>query len=161
MSTTASPRPAIAPAAMEGPASGRPVRYETIIGDVFQTLAAVHPVINGHGLEVGLRHLVHLRASQINECAFCIRMHVREAREHGESNERLERLVVWRHVEDFSASEKAALAWTEALTVLDQRTDYAVLRTSLRQHFSEGQIGALTAEVAMINLWNRIQVSNH
>ena len=65
------------------------------------------------------------------------------------------------HVEDFSVSEKAALAWTEALTVLDQRTDYAVLRASLRDHFSEEQIGALTAEVAMINLWNRIQVSNH
>lgn len=160
MSTTPTLRPA-SDAAVAGRAPDRPVRYEAVIADVLQTLAGVHPVINGHGLEAGLRHLVHLRASQINGCAFCIRMHVREAREHGESNERLERLIVWRHVEDFSASEQAALAWTEALTVLDQRTDYGALRASLRQHFSDEQIGALTAEVAMINLWNRIQVSKH
>jgi AhpD family alkylhydroperoxidase len=139
----------------------RPVRYETVIGDVFQALAGVHPVINGHGLDAGLRHLVHLRASQINACAFCIRMHLREAREHGESQDRLDRLSVWRHANEFSASEKAALAWTEALTVLDERNDLGAMRANLRQHFSEEQIGALTAEVAMINMWNRIQVSNH
>ncbi|MBF6025278.1 carboxymuconolactone decarboxylase family protein [Lysobacter niastensis] len=143
------------------PAASRPVRYETVIGDVFQSLAGVHPVINGHGLDEGLRHLVHLRASQINACAFCIRMHLREAREHGETQERLDRLSVWRHTGDFSAGEQAALAWTEALTVLDERNDLGALRAGLRQHFSEEQIGALTAEVAMINLWNRIQVSSH
>jgi alkylhydroperoxidase family enzyme len=69
--------------------------------------------------------------------------------------------VVWEHVDDFDAREKAALAWTEALTVLDKKTDYEALRVRLREHFSEDQIGTLTAIVAMINLWNRFKVSQH
>jgi AhpD family alkylhydroperoxidase len=94
----------------------------------------------------GRCHVVHLRASQINACAHCIDMHVREARADGETNERLDRLIAWRHVEHFSPAGRAALAWTEALTTLSPNTDYARLRSQLRDHFSEQQIGALTAE---------------
>lgn len=124
-------------------------------------MGEVHAPLDALGLERSLHHLAQLRASQLNQCAFCVRMHTREAREDGESNERLDRLVVWDHCNDFTPREKAALAWTEALTRLDRRTDYAALRTSLREHFSEVEIGALTATVAMINLWNRIQISRH
>lgn len=88
-------------------------------------------------------------------------MHLREAREDGETQDRLDRLVVWTHVSDFSEAEKAALAWTEALTTLDHKTDYASLRGRLRQSFTDKEIGALTATIAMINLWNRVQVSAH
>lgn len=88
-------------------------------------------------------------------------MHTKEARDDGETNERLDRLVVWDHVSDFSAKERAALAWTEALTQIERKTDYGALRAELRAHFSDAEISALTTTVAMINLWNRIQVSAH
>lgn len=137
------------------------IKYEQEIPEVLQALAGVNAVIEEQGLDRTLHHLVQLRASQINRCAFCIKMHTREAREDGETNERLDRVIVWEHVNDFSEREKAALAWTEALTVLDARTDFAALRARLRAQFSDSEIGALTAAVAMINLWNRIQVSRH
>lgn len=137
------------------------INYQTAVPDVLQALGQVHSAIDGHGLDRTVHHLVQLRASQINGCAFCIKMHVREAREDGETSERLDRVIVWDHVNDFTPAEKAALAWTEALTAIERRTDYTALRTRLREHFSDRQIGALTATVAMINLWNRIQVSAH
>jgi len=135
--------------------------YHRIIPDVYAVLEQVHGKIDALELPRALHHLVQLRASQINACGYCVKMHTREARQDGETNERLDRLVAWEHVEDFTPAERAALAWTEALTVLDHRTDYAALRAQLREHFSDSQIGALTAEVAMINLWNRINISNH
>ncbi|CAD5109598.1 carboxymuconolactone decarboxylase family protein [Zestomonas carbonaria] len=137
------------------------VNYQQVIPDVLQAMGQVHVHLDAHGLDRPLHHLVQLRASQLNQCAYCVKMHTREAREDGETSQRLDRLVVWAHCDDFSPREKAALAWTEALTRLDAATDYATLRTTLREHFSEVEIGALTATVAMINLWNRIQVSRH
>lgn len=137
------------------------VRYEKEIPSVMEALGAIHPVIDANGLDRMVHHLVQLRASQINGCAFCIKMHTREARDDGETSERLDRVIVWRQVSDFSAKEKAALGWTEALTVIDHTADLGVLRAELRRHYSEAEIGALTATVAMINLWNRIQVSRH
>lgn len=138
-----------------------PVRFDLAVPDVLAALLKVNEAVGGHRLDKKLRHLVHLRASQINGCAFCVKMHTREAREDGETHDRLDRLIVWAHVSDFSEAEKAAFAWTEALTVLDPKTDYASLRGRLRASFSDGEIGALTATIAMINLWNRIQVSAH
>jgi AhpD family alkylhydroperoxidase len=137
----------------------RAVAYEREIPDVLEAIAGVHPAMDAHGFDRRLRHLVRLRASQINLCAHCVKLHTKEARQDGETDERLDRLVVWPRVADFSEREKAALAWTEALTVLDARTDLAALRARLRSHFSDGEVAVLTAEAAMINLWNRIQVS--
>ena len=77
------------------------------------------------------------------------------------ARERLDRLVVWDQVGDFSAAEQAALAWTESLTTLDPKADLGPLRARLRAHFSDPEIGLLTATVAMINLWNRINISRH
>lgn len=139
----------------------RAVAYENHIGDVFKAMQGVHQVVGTHAFEAKIRHLVHLRASQINGCAFCVKMHLKEAREDGESDDRLDRVVVWRHVHDFSPRERAALAWTEALTSLDPRADLGALRAELRRHFSEDQIGVLTADVGLINFWNRMQVSRH
>ena len=137
------------------------VKYEQEIPDVLQAMGDIHGVMDRHGLDRTIHHLVQLRASQINACAFCIKMHIREARQDGERNERLDRIIVWSHVDDFSDREKAALAWTEALTRLDGNADLAALRARLREHFTDKEIGVLTATVAMINLWNRIQVSRH
>ncbi len=137
------------------------VKYEQEIPDVIQAMAAVEAAIKTQGFDPAIQHLVKLRASQINGCAFCVKMHTREARQNGETNERLDRLVVWRHVNDFNDREKAALAWTEALTLLDDKADLALLRVRLREHFTEKEISVLTSILAMINLWNRLGVSRH
>ena len=139
----------------------RTVRYEQEIPQVLKSMAAVHGTMDAYGLDRTIHHLVQLRASQINSCGFCVKMHTKEARQDGESNERLDRVIVWDQVSDFSEKEQAALAWTEALTVLDQKIDLGALRARLREHFSEKEIGVLTSTIAMINLWNRINISRH
>ncbi len=142
-------------------ANTAPVRIDLAIPDVYPTLLKASQTIAAQGLDKKLHHLIDLRASQINGCAFCVKMHLREAREDGETQDRLDRVVVWAHVNDFTEAEKAALAWTEALTTLNHKTDYASLRGRLRASFTDKEIGALTATIGMINLWNRIQVSAH
>lgn len=141
--------------------TNRPFDYQQSIPDLFDTLFQAQTAVDQGGLDNAVHHLVVLRASQINQCGFCVKMHTKEARDDGETNERLDRLVVWEHVRDFSDKERAALAWTEALTTLHPKTDYAALRSSLREHFSEREVGVLTSTIGMINLWNRIQVSAH
>lgn len=135
--------------------------YIRTIPSVFKALEEVHRVMDRTGFNRTIRHLVLLRASQINGCAYCVTMHTREAREDGETSDRLDRLVVWKHASVFLPDERAALAWTEALTSLGHETDYGALRAELQQHFSNEEIGVLTVTAAMINLWNRIQVSGH
>ena len=137
------------------------VKYEQEIPDILQAMGGVHTATDAYGFDRRIRHLVLLRASQINRCAHCIKMHTKEARQDGETNERLDRVIVWEHVGDFDERERTALAWTEALTVLDAKTDLGALRARLRAHFTDKEIGALTANVALINFWNRIQVSRH
>jgi AhpD family alkylhydroperoxidase len=136
-------------------------RHDLNVPAVYQAFIAAEAAIGEAGLDKHLKHLVKLRASQINGCAFCVKMHVKEARADGETQDRLDRLVVWRHAADFTAAEKAALAWTEALTQLDSQADLAPLRGQLREHFSDAEASALTSAIAMINLWNRLQVSGH
>ncbi|MFC3716364.1 carboxymuconolactone decarboxylase family protein [Luteimonas soli] len=136
------------------------IRYPQQAPAVMQALAQVNPAINALGLEPGLHHLVVLRASQINGCAHCVKMHTHDARKDGETSERLDRLVVWRHVDDYTPREKAALAFTEAMTRLDDQSALPGLRAALREHFSEQEVAALGADIAMINLWNRISISN-
>jgi AhpD family alkylhydroperoxidase len=135
--------------------------YQHQIPDVIAPLVAAEKAIAGSGLDARLRHLVKLRASQINGCAFCVKMHLAEARQDGETQERLDRLVVWPHVGDFSEREKAALAWTEAFTYLDRGADHGAVKQRLAEHFSDAEIAALTAAIAMINLWNRLMVATH
>ena len=139
----------------------RAINIPAEIPAVVTTLAAAQSAVNEQGLDPTIRHLVTLRASQMNSCAFCVKMHVREALEDGDSHDRLHRVIVWRHVSDFTPAEKAALAWTEALTALDPSADLGPLRAALREHFTDREIAALTATVAMINLWNRVQVAAH
>ena len=139
----------------------KPIRYEQEIPEVLTALARVHEIMDKHGFDRTIHHLVLLRASQINRCGFCVEMHTREAREDGETSARLDRVIVWDQVSDFSEKEKAALAWTEALTVLDPHADRAALRARLRTHFSDEEIAVLTATIGMISLWNRMAISKH
>lgn len=139
----------------------KPVAYEQTILDLLRYLGNATPLIEAHGLDETIKNLVLLRASQINGCAWCLDMHLKEARAAGETDDRLDRIVVWEHSGRFDDREKAALAWTDALTELEPKTNYGILRTRLREHFSEEQIGALTVAVGVINMWNRINVSKH
>ncbi len=138
-----------------------PVRFDIHTPELLQHLGNIHPIINETGIDTKFQHLIWLRASQINGCGYCAKMHTREARQEGETNERLDHLAVWHSVEDFTDKEKAALAWTEALTTLSPSTDRQSLLTTLRQHYTDKEISALSITIAMINLWNRIQITNH
>ncbi len=113
------------------------------------------------GFDEKLHHLILLRASQINGCGFCVKMHSRDARKAGETNHRLDHLIIWRHTDDFSEKEKLAFEWTEALTKLDKEEDLPRLRKELRAHYSDQEISTMTAMIGMINLWNRVAISNH
>jgi AhpD family alkylhydroperoxidase len=110
-------------------------------------------------LEPALVHLVFLRASQMNGCAFCIAMHVQEAREDGERDERLHGLVAWREAGWYSERERAALAWTEAVTDLAHGHVGDEVYDAARAVFSERELVDLTLAVATINSWNRFSIA--
>jgi len=137
------------------------VRYEQVVPGVMQAMAAVHTAMDAHELDAKIHHLVQLRASQMNRCGFCVKMHIREALEDGETHDRLDRVVVWDQTDDFTRQERVALEWTEALTDLDAGRDLGDIRARLRSHFTDQEIGVLTSSIAMINLWNRMNISRH
>jgi AhpD family alkylhydroperoxidase len=110
------------------------------------------------GLEPALLELVKLRASQINGCAFCLDMHAREARAMGETEARLHVLAAWREAPAFSERERAALAWTEALTLVADSHVPDALYEEVRRSFSERELAYLTAAVVAINGWNRVAI---
>lgn len=112
----------------------------------------------GVGLEPTLKHLVKIRASQINGCARCIHMHVAEARKDGDTHERLHLLDAWREAGVFSAREQAALEWTEALTRLAETRAPDAAFDGLTPYFSPEEIVQLTMLINVINSWNRIAV---
>ncbi|MGP5069717.1 MULTISPECIES: carboxymuconolactone decarboxylase family protein [Psychrobacter] len=138
-----------------------PVTHEKNDPQLISHLGNVHPMMAERGLEPAISALIELRVSQINQCAYCVNMHLNDARKAKMSQEKLDKLIVWRHVDIFTPAERTVLAWTEALTVLDQKTDYGTLRADLRKHFSDKEITVITTDISMINLWNRIQISKH
>ena len=114
-----------------------------------------------HELEHSLIHLVKLRASQINGCAFCQHMHANEARKDGEQQHRLDVLPAWEEVDIFSARERAALAWTEVMTLVANEGISDEIYAATAQHFTEKELINLTAAIVTINAWNRIAVGFH
>jgi AhpD family alkylhydroperoxidase len=110
-------------------------------------------------LEPSLLHLVDIRASQMNGCAFCLAMHVLEARADGDRDERIHALVAWRESSLFTARERAALAWTEAVTDLADGHVPDDVYALARESFSERELVDLTLAVATINAWNRMNVA--
>jgi AhpD family alkylhydroperoxidase len=111
------------------------------------------------GIETSLRDLVTTRASQINGCAFCVDMHVKEATIHGERPLRLHHLAIWRESQLFTPRERAGLAWAEVLTRLPEGGVPDALYAEVREHFDEPEIVALTYVVMTINAWNRLNVA--
>ncbi len=113
---------------------------------------------SGH-IEPRLAHLVDIRASQMNGCAFCLDMHVKEARLHGERELRLHHVAIWRESPLFSPQERAALALTEALTRIAPTGVSDELYAELREQFSDKELSTLTFRVMGINAWNRANIA--
>ena len=132
-------------------------------------IKAVSPALYAHmigfrklqeesGLDAGLRELIKIRASQINGCAFCLDMHVRDARKIGLSDDRLHMVGVWREAPGFSEAERAALELTEAVTRISEGGVPDALYEKVRRHYSAEQYVDLLTTIGVINLWNRFMV---
>lgn len=134
------------------------IDFYTASPEVMKAMIALEGAVNKLGLEPSLLELVKLRASQLNGCAFCIDMHTADARKAGETERRLYAVTAWREAPFFSDRERAALAWTEALTLIAQThapdADYALLRAQ----FNDAEMVNLTLAINTINSWNRLAV---
>ena len=126
--------------------------------DAIKALIALEAAVIKLGLEAPLLELVKLRASQINGCAFCVDLHTSDARKKGETERRLYAVSVWRETPFFSARERAALAWTEAITNIAQTHAPDEDYNNLREHFSEREMVDLTLAINTINSWNRLAI---
>jgi AhpD family alkylhydroperoxidase len=126
---------------------------------LFKKLVDLGTLINDGSIEESIRDLVAIRASQINGCGFCIDMHVKQATIHGERPLRLHHLAAWRESTLFAPRERAALAWTEALTTLSRQGVADEIYERVRSQLTEQELVDLTYEIMTINAWNRINVA--
>jgi AhpD family alkylhydroperoxidase len=126
---------------------------------VLAVMGGVRAFEEGCRVDKRVRELVKIRASQINGCAYCLNMHVNDARTAGESDERLHLVAVWREAPVFSARERAALAWTEAVTLIGQGPVPDAAYEAARAQFADVELVHLTLVVAEINAWNRIMAA--
>ncbi|MBZ5560567.1 MAG: carboxymuconolactone decarboxylase family protein [Acidobacteriia bacterium] len=133
--------------------------YRQFNPEPLQALLAMEKYLSGCGLEHKFIHLLKLRASQINGCAYCIDMHSIEARAAGETEQRLYALDAWRETPFYDARERAALAWIEAITLVAQTHVPDDVYEEAKKYFTEQQIVDLTYLAATINAWNRLAVS--
>jgi AhpD family alkylhydroperoxidase len=124
-----------------------------------KAMMALEAAVESTGLEPGLLDLVRMRASQINGCAYCLNMHFHEAKRRGETDERLYLLDAWRESPVYSDRERAALAWTEAVTLVTEGHVPDEVFADAREQFSEAELANLTLAVVAINGWNRFNVA--
>ena len=135
------------------------IHYKSVAPSAYRAMAGLEAYLRECSLEKPLRELVKLKASQINGCAFCIDMHSKDARAGGETEQRLYALSAWRETPFFSDRERAALAWTEAVTMVGQTHVPDEVYEQARAHFDEKELVDLTLAVVAINGWNRLAVS--
>ena len=133
--------------------------YAKVAPGAREAMYAVERYVRECGLERRLLELVKLRASQINGCAYCVDMHTKDARAHGETEQRLYAVVVWREAPFFTERERAALAWTEAVTLVSQEQVPDNVFELARKEFSDKELVDLTMAVIAINGWNRLAIS--
>src|SRR3978361_723817 len=126
--------------------------------DTIKALTALEAQVQASGLEQSLIELVKTRASQINGCAYCINMHTADARKHGETEQRLYLLNAWRESPLYTERERAALAWTEALTLIAETHAPDDVYEAMRAQFSESEAVNLTMLIGAINAWNRVAI---
>jgi AhpD family alkylhydroperoxidase len=133
------------------PFAASPEAYKAVMA--LETYAS-----QGSGLPHNLIHLIKLRASILNGCAFCVDMHTKEARKDGHSEQWIALVSVWHEAVIYSEKERAVLGWTDALTLLSQTRAPDADFEALRPHFSDEEITKLTVAIGTINVWNRVAV---
>lgn len=135
------------------------IDYTAIAPEAVRAHRALEAYIRSSGLEASLVHLIKLRASYINGCAYCVDMHTKDARLAGESEQRLYAVPVWRETPFFTPRERAALAWTDAVTEVSKTHVPDAVFDEVREHFTDLEITNLTVAIVTINGWNRLAVS--
>lgn len=135
------------------------ISYGKVAPGAYKAMMGLETYTNNCGLERSLLDLVRLRASQINGCAYCIDMHSKDLRAEGESEQRLYLLNAWRESPFYTDRERAALAWTEAVTLVTNGHAPNDLYEQARQQFSEEELVNLTLVIVAINGWNRLSIS--
>ena len=125
----------------------------------YRAISQLEQYVESCGLEASLIELVKLRASQINGCAYCIDMHTKDARAAGESEQRLYLLSAWREAPFYSERERAALEWTEAVTLIANDHVPDEIYERVKPHFTDEEMANLTLAIATINAWNRLATS--
>lgn len=133
------------------------INYYEVNSDAVNQLAAISKHLKA--IDKRLQRLVEIRVSQINGCAYCVDLHSNQARAEGEIQQRLDCLPVWEESPFFNERERAALAWSEAITHVSESHVPDHLFESLKSHFSEQEIVDLTLMITLMNAWNRISVS--
>ena len=135
------------------------LNYSKIAPEGVEGLSKLESYVRKSGLEHSLLELVKLRASQLNGCAYCIDMHTKDARTNGESEQRLYGVSAWHEAPFYSERERTALAWTEAVTLINQDHVPDEIYAEARKHFSEKELVDLTLGIIAINSWNRLAIS--
>lgn len=135
------------------------IDYKNQYPDSIKGLRELEKYVAASGLERSTFEMVKLRASQINGCAYCIDMHTKDARKAGETEQRLYALSVWRETPFYSSRERAALEWTEALTIISENEVSDELYERVKAQFEEDDLVALTMAIIAINGWNRLAIS--
>ncbi|MBS0192214.1 MAG: carboxymuconolactone decarboxylase family protein [Phycisphaerales bacterium] len=133
--------------------------YARAAPEIFRGMLGVEKALHSGGIEPRLLHMIKLRASQINGCAYCMDMHWKDAKAAGETEERLYMLNAWRESPLYSDRERAAMAWVEAVTNITVGHAPDDLYEATRAQFDEKQMAELTWAIASINAWNRIAIS--
>ncbi|RNI33770.1 carboxymuconolactone decarboxylase family protein [Hanamia caeni] len=135
------------------------INYGKVAPAAIKAMRGLEEYVASSGLEKSLYELVKTRASQINGCAFCLDMHTKDARKAGETEQRLYALSAWHETPFYSERERAALEWTEALTLISDTDVPDALYENVRKQFSESEIVALSIAIVAINGWNRLAIS--
>lgn len=135
------------------------IKFEKFAHEAMHSLLAIERYLAQSSIEPKLLHLLKMRASQINGCAYCLDMHSKDARSLGETEQRLYELNAWRETPFYSERERAALEWTESLTLISQTHAPDETYERLRAQFSEKEIVDLTYAIGAINYWNRLAIS--
>lgn len=135
------------------------LHYARVAPGVFEAMEPLDGYVDGCGLETGLVNLVRLRASQINGCAYCLDSHWKDLRATGETELRMYSLDAWRECPYYTERERAALAWTEAVTLVASGHVPDAVYEEVRRQFSERELADLTLAVAAINAWNRLSIA--
>jgi AhpD family alkylhydroperoxidase len=135
------------------------IHYEKFAPEAMKAMYLLERHLKSSSLGESLVELVKMRASQINGCAFCIDMHSKDARAHGETEQRLYELNAWRETPFYTARERAALEWTEAVTLVAQTHVPDSVYEAVRKEFTEAELVDLTYAVMAINSWNRMAIS--